>query len=136
MHVRASFPSKMRSKHASHKGIACCPQTSITSQSLARNDPKKRHPKRTPKPQMHLSFPCAPWLLWVAVGSLNARTKEGVGPMVPGRPTMLVFFHQDSNTLVPGFLCGRHWLSSGPHQERCKQRNQSHPGVIQTERAV
>lgn len=133
MHERASFPSKMQSKHASQKGIACCPQTSITSQSLARNDPKQAPPNVNSKSQNAPFLPlCSSGWLW-DLSMVEPRGGGFHGP--PGIPTLLVFFHQDSNTLVLEFLCGRCWLGSGPHQERCKQRSQSHPGVIQAKRA-
>lgn len=31
-----------------------------------------------------------------------------MGPMLPGRSTLSVFFHQDSGIFVLEFLCGKH----------------------------
>ena len=45
IHARTSFSSTMKSKHASQEGKAHCPRTSITSQSLGRNEQKQAPPK-------------------------------------------------------------------------------------------
>ena len=56
--ARTSFSSTMKSKHASQEGKAHCPRTSITAQSLGRNEQKQAPPKLNcfKNPQLQLGF--------------------------------------------------------------------------------
>lgn len=70
-----------------------------------------------------------PWDPVGACGIPWCSGQEEAGPILRARPTLLVFLHQESNTLVPEFLCGRHWLGLGPTKGGAG-REQSGPGVL------
>lgn len=97
IHARTSFSSTMKSKHASQEGKAHCPQTSITTQSLGRNEQKQAPPKLncSKNPKLQLGF--LSLLKCKCLGScrhlwdLLMLSQVEVGPLLPDDPPCAYF---------------------------------------------
>lgn len=96
------------------EGRARGPGPCIPSRSLGRKEQKQAPPERNcssaqlQRGFLGLSKYRCPRVLWVLVGPLDAPPGEG-GSRSSWMTHPVVFFHQESNTVVLEFLCGSHW---------------------------